>query len=48
MRVVKEEIFGAVASVLPFSTEEEVIKRANDTEFGLAGGVFTRSVISTL
>ena len=42
MRVAREEIFGAVASVLEFSDEEEVIDRANDSQFGLAGGVFTR------
>lgn len=44
MTCVKEEIFGPVMSVLPFDTEEEVIKRANNTTFGLASGVFTRSV----
>ena len=42
MRVVKEEIFGSVMCVLAFDTEEEVIRRANDTEFGLAGGIFTK------
>ena len=42
MKAVKEEIFGSVASVLVFDTEEEVIRRANDTNFGLAGGVFTK------
>lgn len=41
MRIVKEEIFGPVMSVLSFEQEEEVIARANDTEFGLAAGVFT-------
>ncbi|CAL1535845.1 unnamed protein product [Lymnaea stagnalis] len=44
MTVVKEEIFGAVMSVLTFRSEEEVLKRANNTEFGLAGGVFTRDL----
>ncbi|XP_033762518.1 4-trimethylaminobutyraldehyde dehydrogenase-like [Pecten maximus] len=44
MRVVKEEVFGSVMSVLSFSSEEEVIARANDTEFGLAGGVFTNNL----
>lgn len=43
MTCVKEEIFGPVMSVLPFDTEEEVIKRANNSPFGLASGVFTRS-----
>jgi acyl-CoA reductase-like NAD-dependent aldehyde dehydrogenase len=37
MKAVREEIFGSVAAVLPFDTEDEVIKRANDTPFGLAG-----------
>ncbi|XP_062308456.1 4-trimethylaminobutyraldehyde dehydrogenase A [Osmerus eperlanus] len=44
MTCVKEEIFGPVMSVLPFDTEEEVLKRANDTTFGLASGVFTRDI----
>ena len=42
MTVVKDEIFGSVMSVLSFDCEEEVIDRANNTEFGLAGGVFTK------
>ena len=42
MTVVKEEVFGAVLGLLPFDNEEEVIRRANNTRFGLAGGVFTR------
>ena len=42
MRFVKEEIFGSVAACLVFDTEEEVIRRANDTIFGLAAGVFTK------
>ena len=37
MTAVKEEIFGSVAAVLPFDTEEEVLKRANNTPYGLAG-----------
>lgn len=41
MKIVKEEIFGPVGVVLKFKTEEEVIKRANDTEYGLAAAVFT-------
>lgn len=35
-------MFGAVMSVMEFEDEDDVIARANDTEFGLAGGVFTR------
>jgi betaine-aldehyde dehydrogenase len=41
MRIVREEIFGPVMCVLPFDNEAEVIRRANDTEFGLSAGVFT-------
>ncbi len=39
---VTDEIFGPVMSILKFETEEEVLARANDTEFGLAAGIFTR------
>ena len=42
MTVVKEEIFGAVMSVMPFTTEEDVLQRANNSNFGLAAGVFTK------
>jgi betaine-aldehyde dehydrogenase len=44
MRIAREEIFGPVMAVLSFETEEEVIARANGTEFGLAAGVFTRDL----
>lgn len=44
MRIAREEIFGPVMSVLRFSKEDEVIERANDTEFGLSAGVFTRDL----
>ncbi len=39
---VTDEIFGPVMSILKFSDEDEVVRRANDTEFGLAAGVFTK------
>lgn len=38
---VKDEIFGPVMSILRFSDEDEVVRRANDTEYGLAAGLFT-------
>ncbi|WP_170550019.1 betaine-aldehyde dehydrogenase [Ruegeria atlantica] len=44
MTIAREEIFGPVMSVLDFDTEEEVLARANDTEFGLAAGVFTNDL----
>jgi acyl-CoA reductase-like NAD-dependent aldehyde dehydrogenase len=42
MKVVREEVFGPVMSLLSFTTEGEVIERANNTHYGLASGVFTR------
>jgi betaine-aldehyde dehydrogenase len=44
MGIVREEIFGPVMSVLEFEHEDEVIQRANSTEFGLAAGVFTNDL----
>jgi betaine-aldehyde dehydrogenase len=44
MDIVRREIFGPVMSVLEFSDEDEVIARANATEFGLAAGVFTNDL----
>ncbi len=44
MRIAREEIFGPVMSVLVFDDEDEVIDRANSTQFGLAAGVFTRDI----
>jgi len=41
MTIAREEIFGPVMAVLEFEDEAEVIARANDTQFGLAAGVFT-------
>lgn len=41
MRIVQEEVFGPVLAVLPFEDEAEAIRLANDSVFGLAGGVFT-------
>ncbi|KIK69171.1 hypothetical protein GYMLUDRAFT_35240 [Collybiopsis luxurians FD-317 M1] len=44
MKIVQEEVFGPVAAVVKFKTEEEVIEMANDTEYGLASAVFTENV----
>ena len=42
MRVAREEIFGPVACVIGFEDEEEAVRNANDTEFGLAAAVWTK------
>jgi succinate-semialdehyde dehydrogenase/glutarate-semialdehyde dehydrogenase len=44
MRLANEEIFGPIAAVQTFQTEEEVIAKANDTEYGLAAYFFSRDV----
>ncbi|SPH22112.1 NAD/NADP-dependent betaine aldehyde dehydrogenase [Ascidiaceihabitans donghaensis] len=44
MTIAREEIFGPVMAVLDFEDEADVMKRANDTEFGLAAGVFTNDL----
>ena len=44
MTIAKEEIFGPVMSVFEFENEAEVITRANNTDLGLAGGVFTNNI----
>lgn len=44
MTLSQEEVFGPVMSVLPFSDEDEVIRRANATRLGLAAGVFTQDI----
>jgi betaine-aldehyde dehydrogenase len=41
MTIAQEEIFGPVLSVLPYDTEDEAVKIANDTVYGLAGGVWS-------
>lgn len=44
MRVANEEIFGPVLSVIPFDDEEEAVRIANRTIYGLAAGVWTTSI----
>ena len=44
MVIAREEIFGPVMAVLDFEDEDDVMTRANDTEFGLAAGVFTKDL----
>jgi betaine-aldehyde dehydrogenase len=44
MKIVREEIFGPVMSLLSFDTEDEVVARANDTRYGLAAGVVTENL----
>ncbi|MFE2597461.1 aldehyde dehydrogenase family protein [Streptomyces sp. NPDC059396] len=44
MTVAREEVFGPVLAVIPFDTEDEAVAIANDSDFGLVGGVFTADI----
>ena len=44
MAIAKDEIFGPVVSVLPFSSVDEVVERANKTSYGLAAAVWTKNI----
>lgn len=44
MKIVQEEIFGPVVTIQTFETEEEAVSMANDTDYGLAGAVFTSDI----
>ncbi|KAK1912803.1 hypothetical protein P3342_004739 [Pyrenophora teres f. teres] len=44
MKIVREEIFGPVISILSYKTIDEVVRRANNTDVGLAASVFTKDI----
>jgi aldehyde dehydrogenase (NAD+) len=48
MRIAREEIFGPVISVIPFEDEEEALRLANDTPYGLGGGIWTQNASMAL
>ena len=44
MRIAREEIFGPVVSIIPFDTEDEAIRLANATPYGLSGSIWSRDI----
>jgi acyl-CoA reductase-like NAD-dependent aldehyde dehydrogenase len=44
MKIAREEIFGPVVSVIPFDTEDEAIRLANATQYGLSGSIWSRDI----